>query len=155
MKKERKNIMLMLCTAILSLLGFASCDNGLCEYGTPTMDYKLGGTVSDEEGNPIEGIRVSFSLKTYGSNPTDVTTTDKYGRYEFPEKKEAEVWAEQLIVEDVDGETNGSFLSDTLNLEPDVLWSNRGKRYKKGDKHWYHGGYEVNVDVTMKAKDDQ
>ena len=155
MKKERKNIMLTLCTAILSLLGFASCDNGLCEYGTPTMDYKLGGTVSDEEGNPIEGIRVSFSLKTYGSNPTDVTTTDKHGRYELPEKKEFEVWSEQLIIEDVDGEANGSFQSDTLSLEPDVLWSNRGKQYKKGDGNWYEGGFEVNVDVTLKAKDDQ
>lgn len=79
----------------------------------------------------------------------NVVLTDRKGQYQFPEKHEYESWAERLVVEDIDGEANGGlFVNDTIHLEQ-ALYENRGKQYKKGDG-WYQGGYEVNVDVTLK-----
>ena len=43
-------------SALLSLLGFSGCSGfgfGLCEYGTPTTDYQIRGTVTSDDGSPI------------------------------------------------------------------------------------------------------
>ena len=52
----------MLCVAVLGVLGFSACSDDpeghWVAYGSPTADYKYMGTVTDEAGNPIEGINV-------------------------------------------------------------------------------------------------
>ena len=160
MKAKNKSLIATLCSAILALLGFASCENilggGLYEYGTPTIDYKVMGTVSDETGEPIKGIRVTFrateSIADDGTPRfiTESHLTDEQGRYAIGEQSDQDSWDERLIVEDVDGEANGGlFVNDTIDLER-ALHNNRGEQYKKGDGDWYWGGYEVNVDVTLK-----
>lgn len=162
MKARNKNLIATLCSAILALLGFASCEkiSGTArdEYGCPTMDYKVMGTVSDEAGEPVKGIRVTFrateSIADDGTPRfiTESHLTDGQGRYDIGEQRKQYTWAEQLIVEDVDGEANGGlFVNDTIDLER-ALYENLGKQYKKGDG-WYQGGYEVNVDVTLKKEE--
>ena len=163
MKAKNKSLIATLCSAILALLGFASCEKiggtARDEYGCPYMDYKVMGTVSDEAGEPVKGIRVTYratkSLADDGTPCyiTDSRLTDGKGRYAIGEQSERAGWDKQLIVEDVDGEANGGlFVNDTIHLEQ-ALYENRGKQYKKGDGDWYQGGYEVNVDVTLKKEE--
>lgn len=47
---------------VVVLLGFSTCGmmTGCVMYGVPNVDYKITGTVTDEENNPIEGIRVTL-----------------------------------------------------------------------------------------------
>ena len=52
---------------LLLCLGFKSltaCDtdiwNGPAEYGTPYAEYEVKGRVSDSEGTPVSGIKVSM-----------------------------------------------------------------------------------------------
>lgn len=162
MKARNKSLIATLCSAILALLGFASCEkiSGTArdEYGCPTMDYKVMGTVSDEAGEPVKGIRVTFrATESIADDGTpryvkESHLTDGQGRYDIVEQRKQYTWAEQLIVEDVDGEANGGlFVNDTIDLER-ALYENLGKQYKKGDG-WYQGGYEVNVDVTLKKEE--
>lgn len=162
MKARNKSLIATLCSAILALLGFASCEkiSGTArdEYGCPTMDYKVMGTVSDEAGEPVKGIRVTFrATESIADDGTqryvkESHLTDGKGRYAIGEQRKQYTWAEQLIVEDVDGEANGGlFVNDTIDLER-ALYENLGKQYKKGDG-WYQGGYEVNVDVTLKKEE--
>ena len=53
---------------LLLCLGFKSltaCDtdiwNGPAEYGTPYAEYEVKGRVSDSEGTPVSGIKVSMA----------------------------------------------------------------------------------------------
>ncbi len=58
-----KSIFKFLATTVLGLLGFSSCSwlgIGLCMYGEPHADFKVLGTVRNEDGKPIEGIRVAI-----------------------------------------------------------------------------------------------
>ena len=59
--------MTRLLSGALVALGFTACDdenNGdypddyPLEYGSPSVEYRVKGTVTDEAGNPIENIRV-------------------------------------------------------------------------------------------------
>ena len=62
MKKKWYRIANSSLSALLVLLGFEACtgmENGGEEYGTPTVDFHVVGQVTDAEGKPIEGIRVT------------------------------------------------------------------------------------------------
>ena len=82
MKNGMNHIWRQLAAAIMGLLGFASCGKSLVDdrddsamYGPPPYaDYKVMGTVSDEDGKPIKGIRVSVRLK-YSPWSKDVEET--------------------------------------------------------------------------------
>ena len=152
MKPVHLTLISRLCMAVLAMLGFGSCENLLrCEYGTPNSDYKIIGTVTDTEGTPIEGIRVVVPYTGYdyehGYPTSDTLYTDVKGTYATPEHNDMTVAENGMIFEDVDGEKNGSFLSRTLTHEE--VRNATHQQYKKGDGHWYSGGYEYTVDVTL------
>ena len=72
---------------LLICLGFKSltaCDveiwNGPAEYGTPYAEYEVKGRVSDAEGTPIQGIRVSMG-ESQSSYLDSVAVTDAEGRF--------------------------------------------------------------------------
>ena len=74
----------MLCVAVLGVLGFSACSDdpggGAAAYGSPTADYKYMGTVTDEAGNPIEGINVVLSgIVNATGNASLTLKTDKDG----------------------------------------------------------------------------
>lgn len=159
MKTKHKSLMATLCGAILSLLGFASCDPfGMqCEYGTPSLNYKLSGTVTDIEGTPIEGIRVIVPDDQYDLERNcfigDTVFTDALGHYAIPEREGSFAPAPLgILFDDVDGDAHGgSFASDSLTTE-NVCNAPR-KQYKKGDGHWYEGGFEYAIDMTLKKQE--
>lgn len=127
-------------SALLTLLGFGSCDKiGTLEYGSPYVDYQVKGQVTDEEGNPIEGIRVTFETSP------DALYTDANGHFESKEIRNVVVYG-KIKFEDIDGSAHGSFLPDSADLA-----NLEQKQIEKGDGNWYEGKFEINVQQQLKS----
>ena len=146
-----------LLTAVISLLGFSACDNGgmMLMYGTPTFDYQADGRVVDEEGNPIEGIRVKVTLGNAWSTKIDGTQVEGGVVYSgkdgsFTTKKFEDIEIYSLTAIDVDGEKNGGEF-ETQEIRVDLLKPTTEKGDRKGD--WYFGvqKYE-NIEIVMTEK---
>ena len=151
-------------TALLSMLGFSCSLDEPEEYGTPVeygaphADYILKGTVTDEAGTPIQGIKTSLKEvykdegHIYGM---DSIQTNPSGNYQFTYRLGSDFYGNplgsehiKLIVEDIDGEANGGeFLSDTLDIDYD-----KAVKAGEGDHHWYTGKFEITTDVKLKKK---
>ena len=159
MKTKFANCYNALAAAILSVLGFSSCDNegGECLYGTPTSDYHFKGKVTAEDGTPIPGIKVVTLEDRHddeGFRRVDSTLTDKDGNYETSTKESHSVTYAlkdntlKVSFEDIDGEENGgTFATDTAKgKELEAV------QIKKGDGSWYAGEYEITANKTLKRK---
>jgi len=145
-------------TAILSLLGY-SCSfdepeeyGPIIMYGTPHADYIIKGQVTDETGTSVKGIKTSLKQIYKTETETyiigiDSVQTGVSGNYllKYDGMQQTNI---KLIVEDIDGETNGGeFLSDTIDINYD-----KAVQTTKGDNHWYSGTYEIAQDVKLKKK---
>ena len=169
MTPRQKNLLSRLCAAVLALLGFASCEHIWdvpVEYGTPSVNFKVKGTVTDEAANPLEGIRVIVRTNydnfpnprqsyvdnlgryhQYGGD--DTLYTDARGRYESQEWEGVALASQKVYFDDVDGNAHGGmFLSDSVQIK-----NAPNRQYQKGDGYWYNGGYEYTVDVTLKKQE--
>jgi putative lipoprotein (rSAM/lipoprotein system) len=140
-----------LLTALLSILGYGCSSEGPEEYGCPHADYIIKGTVTDEAGTPIQGIKTTLK-NLYGVSPQngqvlDSFLTDDSGKYQVYDNG-MESSQTKLIVEDIDGEENGGeFLSDTLDINHE-----KAVQTKEGDGRWYQGSFEITQDVKLKKK---
>ena len=139
----------------LGMLGFASCaeiadddpsKEDICMYGEPSATYKVLGTVSDESGSPVEGIRVAIESKYSSYSQYDTLYTDSSGKYLF-NRGERGLWPDKVVVvfEDIDGEENGGEF-ESAEATPEL------KKVKEGDGSWYIGMLEAQADVTLKKK---
>ena len=144
-----KGINMMLAGA-LSLLGFAGCqktdETFLAEYGVPHTDYSVKGMVVNKvTGKPVEGIWVGY-------RPYDVITAAAYKHVITDAKGEFKLTNHfspgNVYVEDIDGEENGLFLSE--NLEVDFSKAVRTEK----PKGWYGGEYSVTVNVALTEIED-
>jgi len=141
---------------IIGMLGFGGCGKiGINEYGTPHADFTVKGTVVNKaNGKPIEGIRVGYScascpMPEYGVIPTPYkpkahVLTNAKGEFKltdsfFPEKN----LKLPVNVEDIDGEKNGSFQSQYLQVD----FSNAVHSGKP--TNWYEGEYTLNINVGL------
>ncbi len=140
---------------LLICLGFKSltaCDveiwNGTVEYGTPYAEYEVKGRVSDAEGTPISGIRVSMG-ESQSSYMDSVAVTDAEGRFHvihgtFPFRDNTF----DIQFTDIDGEAGGGlFEEQTVTDQAEVV--------EEGDG-WDEGDYAVkeDVNVTLELKKD-
>jgi len=126
-------------------------------YGEPHADFKALGSVSDENGKPVEGIRVAVRQHRHYENSEsviydqndwyedDTVYTDTKGNYEMYKSVFDSPDEVNIVFEDVDGPENGGEFAKT-EASPEV------KRTKKGDKSWYGGAFEAKADVTMKKE---
>ena len=149
-------------TALLSIIGYACSssdedDRVVLMYGTPHADYQFMGTVTDESGSPVKGIKVSAKnvyrrydgavVETYG---VDSTLTDSKGKYAVEGKAFVDEQVLKLIVEDLDGEANGgAFKNDTIDIDFD-----KAKKVKEPDKndYWSEGTFAITQDIKLKKK---
>lgn len=149
-------------TALLSVLGYACSSSDEDEmvvimYGTPHADYQFMGTVTDESGSPVSGIKVSAKnvyrlydgtvVETYG---VDSTLTDSKGKYAVEGGAFLGEHILKLIVEDLDGEANGGiFMNDTIDIDFD-----KAKKVKEPDKddYWSNGTFAISQDIKLKKK---
>ena len=154
MKKKWYRIANSSLSALLVLLGFEACsgmENGGEEYGTPTVDFHMVGQVTDAEGKPIEGIRVTTrGYYDFNDGTMEQTTyTDKEGRYTTKEVRSG--WIDpgmKVVFEDVDGEANGGlFAADSISSGAMAK-----EKVKKGDGNWYEGGYELTANAKLKPE---
>lgn len=133
---------------LLSFLGFSGCDIiGRVEYGTPHAEYEVKGTITNEAGKNIPDIQVKLAQgKRGGYIESGITVkTDEMGHYSasvttFPGKDFV------MIVTDTDGETNGSYASDTIAVRFEE------KDYYKKGKGWFEGAARKKVDIKLKPK---
>ena len=137
---------------LLLCLGFKSltaCDtdiwNETPEYGTPYAEYEVGtpyaeyevkGRVSDSEGTPVSGIKVSMGDE-YGMD--SVAVTDAEGRFHvihgtFPFRDNTF----DIQFTDIDGEAGGGLFEVTVQAE----------MVEEGDG-WDEGDYAVKEDVNV------
>ena len=154
MKKKWYRIANSSLSALLVLLGFEACsgfENGGVEYGTPTVDFHVVGQVTDAEGKPIEGIRVTTrGYYDFNDGTMEQTTyTDKEGRYATKEVKSIGIDPGMTVVlEDVDGEANGGlFAADSISSDAMAK-----EKVKKGDGNWYGGEYELTANAKLKPE---
>lgn len=145
-------------SALLTMLGFSSCENVshnvVCEYGCPNVEYQVKGTVTDAaSGKPVEGIqakvaaveRTDEGVEVYGM---DSLTTSKDGTFAFPLMNDMNIdgLRTSLILEDVDGMENGGvYASDTIELK-----SLPREQVKEGDGKWFGGGFELKAERSLK-----
>ena len=147
MKKDWKYLL----GSLLSLLGFGGCIVPIpVMYGTPTADIKFLGDVKNQDGEPIEGIRVV--MKPLGENldehgyQSDTLYTDANGHFEL-EKLKFETGAlgsnAVVLFDDVDGEAHRTYASRKLKKSDLVIEQTRER------KGWDHGAFTVRADVTL------
>ena len=134
------------------LLGvsLSGCDTSL-EYGCPEASYHVKGTVTNEQGVPIEGIGVlevkrwneedsAYQMEGYGD------TTDKDGRYSLDYLKTFPGQPILVDVHDIDGAANGSY-SDTV-----VTINTEGVQLTGGNGHWNEEEGDITYNITLTEK---
>ena len=172
MKKKKWNVKALLSGA-LALLGFAGCSNNennepndmICMYGSPSVGYRVMGTVTDEEGKPLKDIQVIMDnprIVTYldeeGQNIRPIDTinmkilpdtvyTDEKGQ--FSGLNTIAVSLSKLTVEfrDVDGEANGGDFNSQQLSENDFE-----KKQVQDADGWSTGEFELSKTVKLKRK---
>lgn len=131
--------------AILSLLGFATaCKEEMVEmYGTPRVDFRVRGKVTDPQGRPIPGIAVN--------TPYDETKalSDAEGRYDLSGHMVSS--ETELIFTDTDGpENGGTFVEKTLPVR-----FTEADRTGAGDG-WYRGSFSrTDENVTLEREESE
>lgn len=146
-------------TALLTMLGYGCSSEEsmdmygvVVEYGVPSADYVIKGTVTDEAGTPIQGIKtVLKELPDFYPDyaySIDSTQTDASGKYQINTRLTFGHQWDKLVVQDIDGEANGGeFLSDTIEIS-----KLEAKKIGEGDGHWNNGKYEIQANVKLKKK---
>ena len=138
---------------ILGMMGFAGCDviQPKEEYGTPHADYTVKGTVVNKATKkPIEGIRVRYDDSSQMFQAPNHVLTNTKGEFKlsnqfFPENYKIL----PVVVEDIDGEKNGSFKSETLQVNfKDAVHSGK-------PQSWYKGEYTVTLNVELSEKENE
>ena len=133
-------------TALAGLLGlnFSGCTKyfeSVEEYGCPSADFHVKGTVTDPDGNPIPGIQTGMN----GAH----RTTDTNGNYDlhvggFPSMP----YTAHVTFTDIDSTVGGSFKNDTIPVtfqRSDLVG---------GDGHWYEGTATKTLNVTLQREEE-
>ncbi|MCC8035131.1 MAG: radical SAM-associated putative lipoprotein [Rikenellaceae bacterium] len=139
--------------SILAILGFTGCDkSGLTEYGTPSVRYKIRGTVVDETtGKPVEGLRtVLYNADQDKIYQTDTLYTDRNGEFDFNKLFYTFALDElSLKIEDVDGAENGLYGDKDLTVDL------TGVEYSNASGKWYRGQATVDLCEIAVSEPDE
>lgn len=148
MNAKLTHLMQLILSAIISLLGFSSCElfqEQRDMYGTPIAEYQVKGCVTDADDNPIAGLRVVITETGFGEeNDMQTLTTNKNGEY-ISEKKERKYRTNTLTITDIDGDENGgSFKEKTFNLNEIKPVLDKSKA-----EGWYEGVYVYTINTSL------
>lgn len=130
-------------------------------YGVPTMNFHIRGQVKDAEGQPVKDIRVNMLERgmevkdgELQGDPERVqlwldrssVATDNEGRFEI---KESGIPQEEvrLMVRDVDGQENGEFKNQVLEMKVQQIDVDR-----EGAGGWNQGTFKKSVDIKLENK---
>lgn len=152
-----------LAAAVIGLLGFSSCggeDGPIVEpmlaYASPYAVFKASGEVKDQNGKPIEGIRVAITEHIYTPNRPgviydhnhfyyhDTLFTDSKGSFLLNTSLSQGPYDVTIVFEDVDGDQNGGNFKH-VEVTPPV------KQIAEAEpKKWFNGAFEVEAKAIMK-----
>ena len=130
MKNLINKLIRLLCVSVIGMLGFSSCEEHSDEYGTPITNFRYWGTVTDEAGNPIEGINVIMSGNILGMPNVKLKTES----YMFDEEtcvfytgifSSSDTHIETIDFVDVDGEENGGDFQSVTITPQDMVEESR------------------------------
>jgi len=158
MKKQLIKYFDKVLIGLMAVVGlFSGCET-VVEYGTPTADYEIRGTVTDSiTALPVQNASVIVTLtKTHNEPDTTITVvdtlastnTDVSGKYdiqfsEFP----LEEISVKLKVADEDGIANGG---DFASVEKTVVFKRTDLEGKKSG--WYDGKAVKTQDIKLQPK---
>ncbi len=149
MKRDLYRFLNMLLTSILSVMGFSSCgdeetiDGNGEEYGTPTAEYIFRGKVTDQEGNALPNVKVSYVNKYIDEGQPfivedSLTSTDEDGKYVA--RPRISYW---------ESESGLSFsLGDDVYKDTFLTHSDLAP-LKDGNGKWFNGRSENTIDITL------
>ena len=156
MKKNWKKVNNILLGSFMAALGFEACNNGndngdvdIAMYGVPVTRFQIVGSVTNESGQPLEGIKARVGFKTdyvvgdqhFDYCAIDSAVTDAKGELKM-ESGEYDPYV-SMVLTDEDGEQNGGeYLTDTLNLND----------MKKEQAEKGKGSYKLTFTHQMKKK---
>lgn len=155
MKTKIYKLTRWLCTLLLGVLGFTSCEKDEenigdlpSAYGCPTADYLYVGVVTDQAGNPIKGIEVQIDgFFERGTLRTLKHETAADGTYFTDIYKECG-FVRSITYTDVDGEENGGEF-ESLTIKPDDM----EKLKLRDGEGWYGGVFKLSAEVKLKNKE--
>ncbi len=135
------------CLLLLSLLGFAGCDETQEEmYGTPYAEYAVKGRVTDAAGTPVAGIEVR---RSFGVSDPAAVRTDAQGAYTFEASGDVLYAPPVLTFTDTDGPANGG---DFAEKEIEVVFT-ESDRTGQREGSWMYGRFErTGIDVALDEK---
>ena len=160
MRTDKKKRNLGFFAMLLALLGISGCqslDDGFdgmrLMYGTPTAHYTVKGKVTNDQGQPIPDINVTFYGIYYGSPNTPAGVdpfginlkTDKNGNY-LLDSQHMPYPQIRVQFDDTDGPANGGEF-ESGNTLVDIKF----EKNKKDKNPWNSGEAKVNV-ATFKMK---
>ncbi len=132
-------------SSLVGALGFSSChgdardeDNILCMYGSPSARYSITGTITDENGEPLEGkdIKVKDNIDYSVSEQK----TDSHGDYVYESVNFPRMDKLKVVVSDPDS----IYASDSTDV--------KFVKTKDGDGAWFLGEYSGKADFKLKKK---
>ena len=143
--------------ALGGMLGInLSCDKTppiACEYGAPEATYTVKGQVTNQNQEPISGIRVkmNFSAENFNDDVwgTSDVVSDSNGRYDISTYQFPYTDTMYLKFSDVDGEENGVYADTVVH----VLF--KDAQFTGGDGSWYWGAATVTKDVQLRRVDGE
>lgn len=139
--KKFSTLIYALLSGLLGLIGYSCGDEESLMYGTPTGSYEIKGTVTDDEGNPVEGAKVTVgdvdSPKCFN---LDSTITDSKGEYLL--NGQITTFNEKYV------RMGCTPKGEDLNSET----GNIKLIFKGGDGSWYYGEAEARKDFQLKKK---
>ena len=131
-------------SGIITMLGFSSCrhtakeavkdnsnepakmDEIMLMYGIPQASYRIVGTVTDNEGKPVEGadviVRSNDGVQGYVTE--DTLRTGKDGEY-FSQRQSVITGDLRLVVDP----KNTTLEKDSVDVDVDEVVENRDKRF--------------------------
>ena len=134
---------------LLALLGLGGCEIiAPVMYGAPSVRFSVKGTVTDEDGRPIQNLEVNLSgVDSYEGEEYVIPTgrepvkTDQKGTYLLDYSGVTPFTTIQVNVKDVDGPANGGeFASDSVRTSGFTFVKD-----KKDTNAWSVG----TADITM------
>lgn len=134
-----------LLVSLASLLGISTGCGGE-EYGCPEADYRVKGTVVDEQGAPVEGIGVMKRYEAHVNSYAD--TTDAEGRFDVKQSHSPVYSYIPVEFHDTDSNQHGLYADTTVNV------SFEGARFSGGDGNWFEGTATKEITVTLNKQSE-
>ena len=148
--KKKNTTWLNLANKVLSgmivLLGFNGCSGEApCMYSSPYAFHTIKVKVENNSVSAIKGIQVICNAKNSWIKP-DTLLSNQNGEFIFKSEHTFTEATYKLICKDIDGDTNGSYKNDSIEVE-----------FKKSDlsngKDWFEGEATKNVTIKLSEND--